>query len=122
MSREHHEREELARRALATTRWKWLPGMLGLVGQDRELFRIHKTVPPSWFIQPDARPVLSDAATRGCLLHLVRGAFPDCSTCKDGPGWFVIDRDGIEVCGPCPTESGALVEALEVADRGRDDD
>lgn len=122
MSPEHHAREELARRALATSRWQWLPGMLALVGQDRDLWRIGNVEPPSLRFGPDARPVLSDAATRGCLLHLVRGAFPDCSTCKDGPGWFVIDRDGIEVCGPCPTESGALVEALEVADRGRDDD
>ena len=122
MSPEHHAREELARRALATSRWQWLPGMLALVGQDRDLWRMTSSGDDLLRIGAMARPVLSDAATRGCLLHLVRGAFPDCSTCKDGPGWFVIDRDGIEVCGPCPTEAGALVEALEVADRGRDDD
>lgn len=129
------KRQELATRAVNANRWEWWPGMLALVGpqHDRTLVRVDRVNDPRVIDDDTARPVLSDPATFGCVLHLVRGAFPDCTTAKDYappppgaprarvPCWFVVDVHGDDVCGPCASESEALVVALEKADETDDD-
>jgi len=74
--------EELARRAVACKRWRWMPGMLSanglrvtrrdsdgyVVGYYQDLSYIAECVPGSL-------PDLTDPATLGCLLALVREAW-----------------------------------------------
>lgn len=63
----------LGRRARRCSRWKWAPGMLTLTG-----YRVSdddaETDKPTLFDDDD--PDLRDPATLGCLLALVRDAWP----------------------------------------------
>ena len=115
---------DLARRAVACQRWRWVPGMLAVV-------------PPAYFgstgyilrmEQPPARayPDLSDHATLGCLLALVREAWGNprlvaiyCEPANPGQseGWAVQRADNrLPVAGEnYATEAEALVAALEAA-------
>lgn len=98
---------ELARRALACKKWKWLPGMLGWRTnhkgeqvrvrfvesvEDQELVdpRVHERKPSKtlivasghavadgWHEVSTILPDLRDPATIGCLLALVREAWGD---------------------------------------------
>ena len=109
---------ELARRAVACPGWRWAPGMLTNTG-----YRVcddSRTWPQlqrgdtlkSGLHFPD----LSDDATRGCLLALVRDAHRDAymAAGNDGPAWVVRDCDGYEVCRGT-SERAVLVAALEAA-------
>jgi len=141
---------ELARRAVACKRWRWMPGMraigdlfrregrvCAIVGECIELALDEREAegddPYGWHdqvhssiggIQIDGEsrwnhlPDLTDSATLGCLLALVREAW-DMTTiyveANFGPNdvhWqaFTPDR---AVCGN--TEAEALVAALEAA-------
>ena len=118
--------EELARRAVACKRWRWMPGMLSgrdlrvsrcdddgyVVGYYENLSYIAECV-------PGTLPDLTDPATLGCLLALVREAWgrPKLTTqnmlsMTAGEFWAVgvvrkrFDGD---------TEVEALVAALEAA-------
>ena len=62
----------------------------------------------------DDIPDLSDPATLGCLLALVREAWPDAYCGWDFPHWQV-DDNGKSVAVRSFTEAGALVNALEHA-------
>lgn len=85
--------EELGRRAVACKHWRWMPGMLAsdpggnmhrviwhdagekyatTILQDYDDAHVESSVPVDGVI-----PDLSDPATLGCLLHLVRFAWPD---------------------------------------------
>lgn len=85
--------EELGRRAVACKHWRWMPGMLATdpggnrhrvvwhdagkkyaetVLEDYDNAHVDSSVPVDGVI-----PFLSDPATLGCLLHLVREAWPD---------------------------------------------
>jgi hypothetical protein len=76
------EIEELARRAIACKRWRWMPGMLtekGLrvIQRDRD-GNVVWYYQDKWYIAelvPGTRPDLTDPATLGCLLALVREAW-----------------------------------------------
>ena len=120
----------LARRAVACKGWRWMPGMLTDEGR-----RVMRVWPDDLGIKwshlldnrvvrdADALPDLTDPATLGCLLALVREAwgadFIDvvCEQANDledgGYVWRVNLPWGKGTCGP--TEAEALVTALEAA-------
>ena len=142
--------EELARRAVACKGWRWAPGMLSRCSTDtrRAVYR--------WLVGPDTRhyglvcivqdkhgqpcrnvatlqpgpddlPDLTDQATLGCLLALVREAWgtPDLYVAPVeyvGPGpapawraWAVEGPDLHVYTTSGKNEAAALVAALEVA-------
>ena len=133
---------ELARRAVACKGWRWLPGMLAGPAADPAWLRLTNeewavcsgpylgtVLPPEagsadgwsrgWSMvqwsENDYLPDLTDHATVGCLLALVREAwsdpmlfaFPDAFPDR----WTVVNVD----CGHHATEVAALVAALEAA-------
>jgi hypothetical protein len=107
------ELEALARRAVACKRWRWMPGML--YKQRRCGVRPEAATAP--IIQGGGLPDLTDPATLGCLLALVREAWGGptlglwCDFVKTI--WIVGDYEG--ELATAPTEAEALVAALEVA-------
>lgn len=136
---------DLARRAVACRHWRWAPGMLSrcdtdtrravyrwLVGLDTRHYgivcvvedkhgrpcRSVATLQPG----PDDLPDLTDQATLGCLLALVREAWRDSLICvavdNTSAGWWVDGWTAARPQVPCdlhPTEAVALVAALEGA-------
>ena len=128
--------QDLARRAVACPVWRWLPGMLAKhpdfrdvrvshVGRKRmhgacryasPMGRVsHAVVALPLPTSSDVLPDLTDPATLGCLLALVREAWKDPTLTTVGTlgGWWVESYD--EFCGS--TEAAALVAALEAVQR-----
>lgn len=112
--------EELGRRAVACKHWRWMPGMLLLPHidgckccEDRNFPRRAARIPAVFTTDIDV-PDLSDPATLGCLLHLVREVVPDATTQIDGDKWWIAARDGDQIADG-NTEAEALVAALEAA-------
>ncbi len=62
----------LAERAVACAAWRWMPGMRWTVGADWG-----RLLDEQDRVLAGALPDLDDPATRGCLLALVRQAWPD---------------------------------------------
>ena len=160
------EQIALAKRAVACKGWRWMPGMnaLGRLDQDGATLRIHSVRRTSvgfelnggafdWRERTDGRwlclrggdvigspcevlPDLTDPATLGCLLALVREAWGDPSIIAEPSRsmWEISRSDG---CGLrttgvwggggrgrgsfvwTATESQALVAALEAAPCGQ---
>lgn len=115
--------EGLAKRAVACRHWRWMPGMR-LIADDLRTLRVcsHTSVvveEAGWYhlttLDIDHLPDLTDPATLGCLLALVREAwsdpmllvFPDAFPDR----WTVVDLE----IGHHRTEVEALVAALEAA-------
>lgn len=130
------EQTDLARRAVACRGFRWVPGMLAIewatpgMGLARRPMRVDDGWPDVGVYLPD----LTDPATLGCLLALVRDAWGDPSAylCDfdgyDSVEWGVVSHawdakrqaEGPKawfscLLGDADTEAGALVRALEVA-------
>jgi hypothetical protein len=116
------ELESLARRAVACKHWRWMPGMRWSTQDDAARLDDYQ---PEYMGRPsDALPDLTDPATIGCLLALVREAW-------GLPIWVRTGDYGNEVCwcdGPssisvvffdrdadADSEAAALVAVLEAA-------
>jgi hypothetical protein len=114
--------EDLARRAVACKRWRWMPGMRyqvsGTVGRLTDS-QCKGKLP----LVAEARPDLTDPATLGCLLALVREAHGAPAAYFMGSvnnQWVVHHFTEPEAYWKSltkwqPTEAAALVAALEVA-------
>ena len=131
--------EELGKRAVACKHWRWMPGMLALDSCDEEyparvidgccsvvytgnVGAIHEGV-----VSRSDVPDLTDPATLGCLLALVREAWEprrgdDPILCthqtldgKWGVGSWVSAVFAAVNLPTYPTEAEALVAALEAA-------
>jgi hypothetical protein len=107
------EQIALAKRAVACRGWRWMPGMR-VLGGDRITER-------TLAIDHGCLPDLTDAATMGCLLALVREAWndPHASVWYDDEywksgnrwSWFAKKQSRVDY----GTEAEALVAALEAA-------
>ena len=127
----------LAQRAVACKGWRWMPGMLivepaygnttiRLTHRDEAYW--HGADGHAWMRikhkhMPEKPPDLSDPATLGCLLALVREAWGD-EELHVVPGvvgiddakWVVLRRGSpFTSCGGADIEASALVAALEAA-------
>ena len=125
--------EQLARRAVACKRWRWVPGMLSnkdlrvtrcdddgyVVGYYENMSYIAECV-------PGTLPDLTDPATLGCLLALVREAWgPEATVSVNISGFWAVGGARIQKGKSAghtinlgiwkATELDALVSALEVA-------
>jgi hypothetical protein len=121
------EAAALARRAVACPRWRWMPGMVTTYGQriaraDAYGYAVAYTSGGHLqMVEADALPNLTDPATLGCLLALVREAWrePTLSVAWAGGGWYVVQliRRSVDALRwiDTATEAEALVAALEAA-------
>lgn len=138
---------ELATRAVACKHWRWMPGMwvrykTGVAARGRFLYRdetyIHLLAYDDEAGRPtkrrrligdwtEALPDFSDPATLGCLLALVRKAWPIAPATTAHHGCYDSQRGHYHVwtCSYCTgtsweqaigdSEAEALVAALEAA-------
>jgi hypothetical protein len=119
----------LARRAIACTGWRWSPGMLAVDLQTRSEARV---MPGTMnlivrYLEGDryvggSVPALTDPATLGCLLALVREVWGMPTgitvTYSSDEGLWGVSWSGAThggCCGRGETEGEALVAALESA-------
>ena len=110
------EQTALSRRAVACRGWRWMPGMRWWTDDDRG--RLDDFQPEYMGRPTDALPDLTDPATLGCLLALVREAWvqDDLVAFRFGEQWCteVTPQEGLHyVYGA--SEAEALVAALEGA-------
>ena len=133
---------DLGRRAVACKHWRWMPGMLLLwklherggtykgrvchlgcsdSGAGKDVYCEGRGDRFDGVLEvPKCFPDLSDPATLGCLLHLVREAYGDLSLQPNDAGehdmlhWHVFIRPNFACMGHA-TEAEALVAALEAA-------
>ena len=121
--------KELARRAVKCARWRWMAGMatypMDLPSMPGERLRVDGLYDVR---DDDPLPDLSDPATLGCLLALVREVAqepglhvrcmlpyaPDMSG-KSPPPWVLHSGRGQRWGDRYETEAEALVSALEAA-------
>jgi hypothetical protein len=101
---------ELAQRAVACRHWRWMPGMREARTGER-----YEDGDGPWIV--NKWPDLTDPATVGCLLALVREAWPGTFVMPydKEPGWWVAIMPAGPWPDPGPTEPEALVAALEAA-------
>lgn len=118
--------EELGRRALACSRWRWMSGMLGLSNKDSARSILIRVVNPPMDDTSECWPDLSDPATLGCLLALVREAWGNYTSVSVNISGFWAVNGACILKGHAKgntinlgiwkaTELDALVSALEAA-------
>lgn len=120
------EVERQGRRAVACKHWRWLPGMLAIVpaahdGATGYVYRLTEASGP--VNSARAYPDVTDAATRGCILELVRQAWTDQNASPFLSNFFnvktwhiaVIRNDETIFFRMSFTEMGCLILALEAA-------
>ena len=117
---------ELARRFVACKGWRWVAGMLAtdgwrVAGREGDLIlwgRGREVTGLSVRSETNGFPVLSDAATRGAILQLVRDAWGDQNMVVYGlyvNGKIKWTADGQHALAVVDTEAEALLAALEAA-------
>jgi hypothetical protein len=107
------EQVALGRRVVACKGWRWMPGMLAHFEHDGR--RVRVGMPDAW-ASTTALPDLTDPATLGCLLALVREAWEEKVVIRIGTGWWEIEAERFlsdDTCAVSLAES--LVAALEAA-------
>lgn len=114
---------DLEQRAVACRHWRWMPGML--VAYDERLggrwhTRMIGNTPSSALLNANPLPDLTDPATMGCLLALVREAYgkPGIHARRMGDDIWGVYLDPWSKRRPLAvqnTEAEALVAALEAA-------
>lgn len=123
------EQIALARRAVACKGWRWMAGMLDTTGRrfichadcGEAAWVWHADDGCEWLPVAERLPDLTDPATLGCLLALVREAWGDPYAFVGwfDPHWKVIRcrTESLIGClaGRGDTEAEALVAALEAA-------
>lgn len=118
------ELEALARRAVACKHWRWMAGMRQLASSNRAPYRVvcDGYAPPEddAFIMaecgdPEILPDLTDPATQGCVLALMREAWGGAAifSMRYMNRWFVDLPNRETTFGT--TEIEAIVVALEAA-------
>jgi len=113
------EQIALAKRAVACRGWRLMSGMRTHEGQviDCVDFETGQAYSGEWDVVIGALPDLTDPATVGCLLALVREARQSPRThvlyIEGLERWECADREQVHSCGV--TEAEALVVALEEA-------
>jgi len=131
-------RDELAERAVACKHWRWMAGMRALDSSGEEhparvidhrrsvVYEDNDGAIHEGVVSRSDVPDLTDPATLGCLLHLVREAWglhrvddSSPSTMHTSSGWGVgaplVVASGLIVLPTFDTEAEALVAALEAA-------
>ena len=124
--------EQLARRVIACKRWGWMPGMLSknglrIVRRDFDGYVVGYYENMSYIAEcvPGTLPDLTDPATLGCLLALVREAWgPEATVSVNISGFWAVGGARIQTGKSAGhtinlgiwklTEVEALVAALEV--------
>ena len=112
---------ELAKRAVACKGWRWSNGMLWLVKRAAPLEDYAGRAVLGYARPDEALPVLTDPATVGCLLALVRSAYSDpyagvwysSDHGHEGDRWSFYSK-AFSFSGHA-SEAEALVVALEAA-------
>jgi hypothetical protein len=110
---------ELSKRAVACKHWRWMKGMAYWRQGNRYRTEDDTRVTYDETCLPD----LTDPATLGCLLHLVREAWGESGLyCVRNRGvwWVEWTVEGFELSSPmklsgAETEAEALVAALEMS-------
>ena len=120
---------DLGKRAVACEGWRWMPGMVmpngwRVVARSGDEVAVFNGQDTRWSSVTDmvsARPDLSDPATLGCLLALVREAHGNpliyCAPQEEtglGSWWCVCIEDDSVIAGGV-SELFALICALECA-------
>ena len=111
--------EELARRVVACKHWRWMPGMLAPWSAYIDYVDEYGRVPNGY---KGMLPDLTDPATLGCLLALVRKVLGDerahCEYYEEHDCWEVWkhkeDQAPLRISAG-ETEAEAIVAALEAA-------
>lgn len=120
----------LAQRLVACKHFKWMPGMHAHAGRVLDVRGVEICLADEgatedgntvrWVDSAGLGPYLTDPATLGCLLALVREAHGDpslyCAVQLDvGYPWWVVCDSADRVVAGASTEAEALVAALEAA-------
>lgn len=121
------ELESLGRRAVACAGWRWMDGMRlasakwarVLVVDEHDMVAAEEGATEDdnyavWISLGDGIPDLSDPATLGCLLALVREKWGSVYAKPEEDRWTVRGPTG-HIVGQGPTEAEALVAALEAS-------
>jgi hypothetical protein len=118
--------EDLGRRAVACKHWRWMEGMQVEPLRFRVVWLTEDMIGESdqtsyfWKNVPDIFPDLSDPATLGCLLALVREAWGHALAQVSpmlpyGAKWVCYINDAGDHAFLAEAEAEALVAALEAA-------
>jgi hypothetical protein len=108
---------QLGKRLVASKHFRWRPGML--VSNGARIVAVNDDTPLRF---AGFYPDLSDAATKGCVLQLVREAWDDSEAhfAIGAAGWVLMSGESrvADVVYPSPpsnNEAEAMVNAMEAA-------